>query len=100
MSKEQNIKVYNRAYEYLLSIKPEGVELDNYFYGDSKNFKSLKDIYIQFITSAQNYQRMPKVIFSRLLRYSLKSCIESSEIDLMLRAMTAQATVGTSGAVQ
>ena len=62
MSKEQNIKVYNRAYEYLLSIKPEGVELDNYFYGDSKNFKSLKDIYIQFITSAQNYQRMPKVI--------------------------------------
>ena len=32
MSKEQNIKVYNRAYEYLLSIKPEGVELDNYFY--------------------------------------------------------------------
>ena len=91
MSKEQNIKVYNRAYEYLLSIKPEGVELDNYFYGDSKNFKSLKDIYIQFITSAQNYQRMPKVI---------KYCIESSEIDLMLRAMTAQATVGTSGAVQ
>ena len=41
MSKEQNIKVYNKAYEYLLSIKPEGVELDNYFYGDSKNFKSL-----------------------------------------------------------
>ena len=119
MSKEQNIKVYNRAYEYLLSIKPEGVELDNYFYGDSKNFKSLKDIYIQFITSAQNYQRMPKVIkysqrksdVSEMLfnydiqqitemRYSLKSCIESSEIDLMLRAMTAQATVGTSGAVQ
>ncbi len=62
MSKDLNIKVYNAAYEYLLSIKPDDVDLDKYFYGDSKNFKSLKDIYVQFITSAQNYQSMPKVI--------------------------------------
>lgn len=62
MSKEQNIKVYKAAYAYLLSIKPSSVNLENYFYGDSRNYESLKDIYIQFITSAQNYQHMPSVI--------------------------------------
>ena len=36
-----------------------GISLDKYFLGDSRDFSSLKDIYVQFIRSAQNYQRMP-----------------------------------------
>jgi hypothetical protein len=62
VSKEQNIKVYKAAYNYLLSIKPSSVNLENYFYGDSRDFESLEDIYVRFIFSAQNYQYMPNVI--------------------------------------
>lgn len=62
MSKEQNIKIYRAAYGYLNKIKPKGVELETYFYGDSRNFTSLTEVYVQFIFSAQNYQSMPNVI--------------------------------------
>lgn len=58
----KNQLIYNAAKEYLDSIKPDTVNLDKYFLGDSRDFSSLKDIYIQFIRSAQNYQQMPKVI--------------------------------------
>ena len=59
---DRNVLIYSAAREYLDNIKPLGVSLDKYFLGDSKDFSSLKDIYIQFIRSAQNYQSMPKVI--------------------------------------
>ena len=59
---DKNQQIYTAAKEYLNSIKPDSVHLDKYFLGDSRDFSSLKDIYIQFIRSAQNYQRMPKVI--------------------------------------
>ncbi len=59
---DQNVLIYSAAREYLGSIKPSGVSLDKYFLGDSRDFSSLKDVYIQFIRSAQNYQSMPKVI--------------------------------------
>lgn len=36
--------------------------LQDYFVGDSRDFSSLKDVFIQLIHSAQNYQRMPNVI--------------------------------------
>ena len=59
---DRNVLIYSAAREYLDSIKPLGVSLDEYFLGDNRDFSSLKDIYIQFIRSAQNYQSMPKVI--------------------------------------
>lgn len=59
---DKNILIYSSAKEYLDSIKPATIDLDKYFLGDSRDFSSLKDIYIQFIRSAQNYQRMPNVI--------------------------------------
>lgn len=59
---DKNQLIYNAAKEYLDSIKPSSVNLYKYFLGDSSDFSSLNDIYIQFIRSAQNYQRMPKVI--------------------------------------
>ena len=59
---EKNILIYSAAREYLDSIKPSGIDLDKYYLGDSRDFSSLNDIYIQFIRSAQNYQRMPNVI--------------------------------------
>ena len=61
----KSITIYNLAYEYLLNILPDGLkesDLDKYFVGDSRNPESLKDIFIRLITSAQNYQSMPKVI--------------------------------------
>lgn len=60
--KDTNIKVFNMALEYLHEIKPDNVYLENYFMGDRREFNSLRDVFIQFIQSAQNYQRMPKVI--------------------------------------
>ena len=59
---DNNELIYNTAKEYLDSIKPDGIMLDKYFLGDCRNYSSLKDVYIQFIRSAQNYQRMPNVI--------------------------------------
>ena len=59
---DKNIFIYDTAREYLESIKPTGIDLSKYYLGDSRDFSSLKDIYIQFIRSAQNYQRMPNVI--------------------------------------
>ncbi len=62
MSKERNIKTFNTAYNYLQEVKPAGVQLERYFYGDSRDFKTLTDVYIRFIKSAQNYQAMPNII--------------------------------------
>ena len=62
MQKERNIRIYQAAYQYLTRIKPEGVRLEEYFYGDNRDYQSLKEVFIRFIMSAQNYQRMPNVI--------------------------------------
>ncbi len=61
-NKEKNILVYNAAYKYLEEMTPEGIDLEKYFKGDSRDYKSLKDIYIQIIKSAQNYRSMPNAI--------------------------------------
>lgn len=61
-TEEKNKKIYIAAYEFLKDMTPEGVELEKYFLGDSRNYKSLRDIYVQIIHSAQNYQSMPNVI--------------------------------------
>jgi hypothetical protein len=62
MSEAQNINLYRAAYKYLTYITPKDVVLENYFLGDNRDFKDLKDIYVRFIFSAQNYQYMPNVI--------------------------------------
>ena len=61
--KDKNVLIYNYAYEYLISITPkEIVDLEEYFVGDSKDASSLRDVYIELISSAQEYQSLPKVI--------------------------------------
>ena len=62
LSKERNIQIYQAAYQFLEQLKPDSVNLENYFYGDNRDFQSLEEVYIRFIVSAQNYQRMPNVI--------------------------------------
>lgn len=72
---DKNQLIYNAAKEYLDSIKPSSVNLYKYFLGDSRDFSSLNDIYIQFIRSAQNYQRMPKWHSIICKGKSLKKCM-------------------------
>ena len=81
VTKERNRSVYKTAFDYLQKIKPAEVQLENYFYGDNFDCKSLKDIYIQFINSAQNYQAMPNVI---------KFYERQEEISLMLHGFDYQ----------
>lgn len=57
--------IYKAAYDYLLQIVPEKITTDclqDYFVGDSRDFSSLQDVFIQLLHSAQNYQRMTNVI--------------------------------------
>ena len=61
-TEEKNIKIYQAAYEFLKNMTPEGIELEKNFLSDSRKNRSLRDIYVQIIKSAQNYQGMPKVI--------------------------------------
>lgn len=62
---EKNRRIYGLAKEYLITHLPEGLretDLDKYFKGDSIGAKNLRDVFIVFVQSAQEYQRMPKVI--------------------------------------
>ena len=61
-AEEKNIKKYKAAFEFLKDMTPVGIDLEKYFLGDSRNYKSLRDIYVQIIHSAKNYQSMPNVI--------------------------------------
>lgn len=59
---EKNIRIYTAAYKFLEEMTPAGIDLEKYFHGDNRSYQSLRDIYIQIIHSAQNYQIMPNVI--------------------------------------
>ena len=64
-NKNTNIEIYKCAYDFLLEILPPQLkekDLEKYFKGDRAEFSSLKDVFIQIIHSAQNYQRMPNII--------------------------------------
>jgi len=57
--------LYGIAKEYLIDMLPDALsssDLDKYFVGDNREATSLKDVFIQIIGSAQNYQGMPNVI--------------------------------------
>lgn len=63
--KEKNQIVYRQATEYLKSVLPQGIQekdLEKYYLGDDADFKSLEDVFVRLIKSAQNYQVMPNVI--------------------------------------
>ena len=62
MQVSKNIQIYNAALRFLINMKPAGVDLERYFYGDHKDYQSMKEVFCQFIKTAQNYQRMPNVI--------------------------------------
>lgn len=91
ISKEENIKIYKATLDFLESIKPEGICVEDYFYGDNQDVDTLEGIYAQFIASAQNYQRMPNVIafYNReeeikqvLFNYDIQKIAEMSEDSL------------------
>ncbi len=91
MLKERNIKIYKATYDYLKEKKPENADLEQYFLGENRDFKSLTDVYIQFLKSAQNYQAMPNIInfekrqneiSSFLFGFDYKKIAEMSENDL------------------
>ena len=63
--KEKNQKIYKYAKEYLRSILPKGLEekdLEKYYIGDNFKFDTLEEVFVQLISSAQNYQGMPNSI--------------------------------------
>ncbi len=62
---EKNLTVYKYAKSFLIDHLPEGLsgeDLEKYFEGDAKESEDLKDVFLVFIRSAQEYQRMPNVI--------------------------------------
>ncbi len=59
---ERYIKVYEQGLAFLEKMTPSGIDLEKYYLGDNRNNKSLDDIFVRFIHSAQNYQSMPNVI--------------------------------------
>lgn len=57
--------LYNTAYSMLVKMLPSGIDeesLQEYFVGDQKNPKDLRDVFVALIKTAQNYQYMPNVI--------------------------------------
>lgn len=60
--KEKYINLYLFSINYLDQITEGRIDLEKYFCADHKNLNSMKDVFVQFIYSAQNYQRMPNVI--------------------------------------
>ena len=60
--KKRYVEVYKQAENFLQKMAPTGINLEKYYIADKKAYKSLDDIFVQFIDSAQNYQRMPNVI--------------------------------------
>ena len=76
--KEKMHTLYKCSYEYLLKIKPVEISeagLNKYFIGDRRDFKSIQDVYEQFISSAQNYRSMPNTIKYTERRVQIKSIL-------------------------
>ena len=64
MKKKMQV-IYLEAQKYLLEILPSSInekDLESYYKSDNCEFSSLKDVYEQLISSAQNYRGMPNVI--------------------------------------
>ena len=97
MEKENSIRLYNIAYDYLNEIIKKdkrliNVDLESYFRVEKPD--SLETVFERFIQSAQNYQRMPNVIKLKqrqeeirkiLCGYDIKKISNISENDLYFR---------------
>ena len=62
---EKNKKIYQYAWSFLIEHLPHGLsesDLGKYFEGDDRESNSLSDVFVVFIRSAQEYQRMSNVI--------------------------------------
>ena len=60
--RDWNIQVYSRAVSFLEDITPAGINLEKYYVIKDSKIRNLRNVYYQFIRSAQNYQQMPNVI--------------------------------------
>lgn len=81
--KQKMLNTYQLAYVYLVNMLPEELsesDLQRYFIGDRRDFDSVKDIYEQFIYSAQNYQRMPNVIKYDQRRNRIKDILAEFDV--------------------
>lgn len=59
----RNLIIYQFAKSYLENmIKNYSIDLNSYFIGDNKGVLSLREVFIGFVSSAQNYQSMPNII--------------------------------------
>ena len=97
MEKENSIRLYNIAYDFLNEIIKNDkrliyVDLESYFRVEKPG--SLVTVFERFIQSAQNYQRMPNVIKLKqrqeeirkiLCGYDIKKISNISENDLYFR---------------
>lgn len=65
MKQNINVKIYRFAKEFLFNNLPDEItenDLNKYMTVSLSKQKNLKDVFVIFIHSAQNYQRTPKVI--------------------------------------
>ena len=74
-SKERYIDVYKQGEVFLNGMAPAGIDLEKYYVGDHTNYKTLDDIFVRFIYSAQNYQRMPNVISFKTRKDDVKDIL-------------------------
>ena len=98
-SEERNKAIFEFAQKYLISVLPQGMtpsDLDKYYLGDRKEASTLKEVYIEFLSSAQEYQRMPNVIQFRNrqnqigavlhnFNYAIVSTMDETELYYALR---------------
>lgn len=62
MDKERYVDIYKQGEGIHREMTPTGVDLEKYYVGDYVDYKTLDDVFVRFIYSAQNYQQMPNVI--------------------------------------
>ena len=82
MDIEKNIQIYRFTETFLQSHLPNGIsvfDLDKYYKGDAVGVENLKDVFIVFIQSAQEYQRMPNVIQFAKRRDEIKKILYNFE---------------------
>lgn len=82
--KGKNKIVYRTACRYLHEIKPKQIssdEMQKYFVGDRRDFRTLEDVFEQIIHSAQNYQRMPNVIKYQERRDRIKNILYDFDLE-------------------
>ncbi len=86
MSKENNICLFEKAYDFLKDIikkdpRLNNIDLEAYF--QVKEAESLEDVYERFIGSAQNYQMMPNVIKFYDRKQEIKKMLHDYDLNII-----------------